>query len=106
MLYYAPFLHLVATHKTVVLVPARWAPLPSVTPMGHVMLGRDSVPSGASSRRGGGLVGQEEVGAVGVHFCCKMLDYGLCLHVQVPDHGVAVPSAEHFDKVLVRHATQ
>jgi hypothetical protein len=83
--------------------------------MGHVMIGRERsglgfTPcrrggGGGSSRRGG-LVGQERAGAIVVHFCCKMLDYGLCLHVQVPDHGIAVILAEHLDKAIFHLAAQ
>jgi hypothetical protein len=47
------------------------------------------------------LIGEEGVVAIVVHFFSEMLDNGLGLHMQVSDHGVAVPAAKYLDEVHV-----
>jgi hypothetical protein len=47
------------------------------------------------------FVGLEGIGTVVEHFCRVAFDDGLSLDVEVPHHGVAVPTAHHVNVVQV-----
>jgi hypothetical protein len=55
---------------------------------------------------GYGVSGKESVVAPVEHFDGELLNNGLCLNVQISNHDITVPSAQHFDNVEVNFATK